>query len=163
ELYQRRLDERNAALARWTRRDRHVADARLLAFLTSILLALLIYRGAEISWAWVGAPTAILAVLVFCHEPIRCAGDRARRAVQFYSNGLARLDGRWAGRGTFGLEHLDIEHPYAADLDIFGNGSLFERLCTARTRAGEEALATWLLAPASAEAIRERHAAIVEL
>ena len=46
--------------------------------------------------------------------------------------------------GRQGLEYLDLEHPYAADLDLFGEGSLFERLCTARTRAGEETLASWL-------------------
>ena len=56
--------------------------------------------------------------------------------------------------GRQGLEYLDLEHPYAADLDLFGAGSLFERLCTARTRAGEETLASWLLAPATPETIR---------
>ena len=108
-------------------------------------------------------PGGVFVALVFSHEPIRRASDRARRAVEFYSKGLARLDGRWAGMGVTGLEYLDLEHPYAADLDLFGVGSLFERLCTARTRAGEETLASWLLAPASPEAIRERHAAISEL
>src|SRR5262249_7769442 len=41
--------------------------------------------------------------------------------------------------------------------------SLFERLCTARTRSGEETLASWLLAPATPEVIRERHEAVAEL
>ena len=100
---------------------------------------------------------------VLSHEPIRRAGDRARRAVDFYSKGLARLEGRWAGQGVQGLEYLDLEHPYAADLDIFGAGSLFERLCTARTRAGEETLASWLLKPATPATIRERHEAVAEL
>ncbi|HKI16828.1 MAG TPA: DNA mismatch repair protein MutS, partial [Isosphaeraceae bacterium] len=81
----------------------------------------------------------------------------------FYSKGLARLEGRWAGSGVSGLEYLDFEHPYAADLDLFGVGSLFERLCTARTRSGEERLSSWLLAPATPETIHERHVAISEL
>ncbi len=62
-----------------------------------------------------------------------------------------------------GDSFLDLNHPYAADLDLFGRGSLFERLCTARTRAGEETLAAWLLAPAAPESIAERHEAITEL
>ena len=94
------------------------------------------------------------------HEPISRAADRARRAVGFYAKGLARLDGKWAGTGVEGLEYLDFDHPYAADLDLFGRGSMFERLCTARTRAGEAMLASWLLAPAVPEEIDERHAAI---
>ena len=52
---------------------------------------------------------------------------------------------------------------YSRDLDLFGVGSLFELLCTARTRAGQETLAYWLLAPASPEVIRGRHAAVAEL
>jgi hypothetical protein len=162
-IYQRRLEDRNRALEVWTRRDRRVADARLGAFAVCIVLALLMYRGAGIRTLWLAVPGGVLIALVFCHEPIRRAADRARRAVQFYSNGLARLDGRWAGKGTAGLEYLDLNHTYAADLDLFGVGSLFELLCTARTRAGEETLASWLLAPASPEVIRDRHEAIREL
>jgi hypothetical protein len=162
-VYRRRLDERNRALERWSRRDRRIADARLVAFVVLIVLGFLMYRGARIDAWWLALPGTIFAALVFGHEPVRRAGDRARRSVQFYSNGLARLEGRWAGTGSPGLSYLDVEHPYAADLDLFGTGSLFERLCTARTRSGEDALASWLLAPTNPEAIAERHEAIREL
>jgi hypothetical protein len=161
--YGRRLADRKKAHARWTTRDRTVADARLAIFVVTIILAVVIYRGLVANPWWLAVPGGVLVALVFCHEPIRRAGDRARRAVEFYSKGLARLDGRWAGQGVKGLEFLDVEHPYAADLDLFGEGSLFELLCTARTRAGEEALASWLLAPAPVSLIRQRHAAVNEL
>src|SRR5262249_32396676 len=59
--------------------------------------------------------------------------------------------------------YLDLEHPYAADLDLFGPGSMFERLCTARTKSGEAVLAWWLLQPADAGEIAERHRAVEEL
>jgi DNA mismatch repair ATPase MutS len=52
---------------------------------------------------------------------------------------------------------------YAADLDVFGKGSLFELLCTARMRGGEETLATWLAAPASRSEIAARQEAVREL
>ncbi len=131
------------------RRDRRVADARLVVFAVGALPwpCLILPRAASSPW-WLAVPAAVFVALALSHEPIRRAGDRARRAVDFYSKGLARLEGRWAGPGVTGLEFLDLEHPYAADLDLFGEGSLFERLCTARTRAGEETLARWLLAPA---------------
>ncbi len=38
----------------------------------------------------------------------------------------------------------DDSHLYAADLDLFGRGSLFELLSLARTQPGEETLAAWL-------------------
>ncbi len=162
-VYRRRLDERNRALDRWTHRDRRVADARLAAFLVLIVIGILVYRGSIAHAWWLALPGAVLAALVLGHEPIRRAGDRSRRSVEFYANGVARLEGRWQGTGSAGLSYLNVEHPYAADLDLFGTGSVFERLCTARTRSGEDALASWLLAPASHETIAERHAAIREL
>ena len=162
-IYSRRLTERNKALALWTNRDRRVADARLVFFVAAVVLAFLIYRGVVTSPWWLAVPAGVFVALALSSEPIRRAGDRARRAVDFYSKGLARLEGRWAGQGVQGIEYLELEHPYAADLDLFGAGSLFERLCTARTRAGEEALASWLLAPAAPETIRQRHEAVSEL
>ena len=67
--------------------------------------------------------------LVVSHEPIsRVRIGRGEPSVS--TPGLARLEGRWAGTGVEGLEYLDVEHPYAADLDLFGGGSMFERLCS---------------------------------
>ena len=73
------------------------------------------------------------------------------------------------GKGRDGANFLDRlsqapeSHLYAADLDVFGRGSLFELLATTRTQAGEEALAAWLLAPAAPDVIRARQAAVREL
>ena len=104
------------------------------------------------SWRW-------------CSRTNRSAGRAIGPGGRWNSipKGLARLDGTWAGSGLTGQQFLEVDHPYAADLDIFGVGSMFERLCTARTRAGEAALARWLLAPAKPAEIGERHAAIAEL
>jgi len=162
-VYRRRLDDRKRALEKWTKRDQRVADLRLLSFVAAVVVGVVIYRGLSLSRWWLAVPAGVFVALALSHEPIRRAGDRARRAVDFYSKGLGRLEGRWAGLGVQGLDFLDLEHPYAADLDLFGQGSLFERLCTARTRAGEETLAQWLLEPATPEMIRERHVAVLEL
>src|SRR5262249_27868967 len=57
----------------------------------------------------------------------------------------------------------DENHPYAADIDLFGTGSLFELLCTARTRTGENTLAGWLLKGAAPAEVRARQEAVAEL
>jgi hypothetical protein len=67
------------------------------------------------------------------------------------------------GTGESGDRFADQTHPSAEDLDLFGKGSLFEMLSTARTRKGEEELAGWLLAPAPISEIRARQAAVDEL
>ncbi|MBI2435122.1 MAG: DNA mismatch repair protein MutS, partial [Candidatus Hydrogenedentes bacterium] len=55
------------------------------------------------------------------------------------------------------------DHPCAADLDLFGQGSLFQLLSLARTRVGAATLARWLLTPATPDVVRLRQCAVEEL
>ena len=74
--------------------------------------------------------------------------------VQSALSGMdTRLDDRWIGTGATGERFSEPAHPYAEDLDLFGRGSLFELLSTARTHVGEETLAEWLRTPASIDVI----------
>ena len=91
------------------------------------------------------------------------AREAAARAIAFYERGLARIEDRWAGTGETGERFRDPEHLYAQDLDLFGPASLFELLSIARTQAGEETLARWLLAPADTTAILARQQATEDL
>ena len=161
--YARRLEARRKALARQVGRERRIADLRLVVFLASLGLAGLVFVAERAATFWFVVPAVAFVLLVLAHERARRASHREARAAVFYERGLARVENRWAGTGETGGRFLDPEHPYAADLDILGVGSLFERLCTARTRAGEETLAAWLLQPARPETIAERHAAVIEL
>src|SRR6185436_6481098 len=61
---------------------------------------------------------AFLALAVW-HELTIRALTRAQAAVRFYSEGLARLEDRWAGTGETGERFRDSRHPYADDLDVF--------------------------------------------
>jgi hypothetical protein len=108
-------------------------------------------------------PIAAFVVLAVVHDQLIRAVAGCSRCIRFYEQGLARLDGSWHGKGVAGERFLEPSHPYARDLDLFGRASLFELLCIARTRAGEETLARWMLAPAAPEKVRERQAAAVEL
>jgi hypothetical protein len=116
-----------------------------------------------VSLFWGLLPAALLAALAVLHEHLLRLLERRRRAVRYYEKALARLDGKWAGNGEAGDRYLDPAHPYARDLDLFGKGSLFDLLCTARTHIGEDTLARWLLEPANPETVRERHEAVDEL
>jgi len=55
------------------------------------------------------------------------------------------------------------KHFYTADLDIFGNMSLFQLMNRAATRPGRTKLADWLSAPANKPVILERQAAAQEI
>jgi len=114
--------------------------------------------------AWLAAPVAAFIALAIWHETIVGRLRRAARAIRFYERGLARIEDRWAGSGNQGARFQDPEHLYAGDIDIFGKGSLFELLSTARTTVGEATLADWLTGMrAPADAIRQRQQAVTEL
>jgi len=161
--YTRRLELRRAAVTALARREQRVADLRLVLFGVGGLMAYLSF-GPHLFSAWLLIlPLLAFAGLVIFHDQLIQRKNRARRSVRFYEQGLARLEDRWAGTGVSGERFLEAAHPYAVDLDLFGSGSLFELLCTARTRAGEETLAKWLCAPATPAVIAARQAAVEEL
>lgn len=114
-----------------------------------------------INWIW--PAVVIFVVLTVVHEYTLRKLRRAQRAAGYFERGLARLANDWAGRGETGESYQQEEHPYALDLDIFGKGSLFELLSTARTRIGEDTLAGWLLKPAPPNTIFARQQAVDEL
>ncbi|MDZ7637507.1 MAG: hypothetical protein U5J83_04560 [Bryobacterales bacterium] len=95
----------------------------------------------------VAAALLLLVAVIVQHEMILRKVEEGRRRMQYWADGIDRLDDRWAGRGIPGNAFLEDHHLYAADLDLFGKGSVFELLCSARTALGERRLADWLLNP----------------
>lgn len=61
------------------------------------------------------------------------------------------------------MAYARSNHIYQSDLDILGEGSLFELLCTTRSDAGAERLASFLLDPPALEEARARQEAVKEL
>ncbi len=160
--YSRRLAERRSSLAEVEARSQRIWKYRRALFATIIALIVLGFIFSTAFWL-IPIPVAAFIALMAIHQRIHRTRDRLHRAVRFYERGIARLEDRWMGSGETGERFDDKSHPYAEDLDLFGKGSLFELLSTARTRAGEDRLADWLCAPASVEEIRARQQAVEEL
>jgi hypothetical protein len=170
--YQARLKDRRRVAGLLEKQSRRISNARLAAGIAAALTAFLVFGEVWISVWWLLLPIAVFAALVAAHARVEHRLERAQRAVQFYERGLARLEDRWIGTGAAltsaaltnaGERFRNPGHVYAEDLDLFGKGSLFELLSVARTRAGEDRLASWLLVPASRDEVSARHAAVREL
>jgi hypothetical protein len=102
---------------------------------------------------------------VFCACRIPAARRRYLRfdsLARYYESGLARLGREWDSLDE-GAEFAGREHEYANDLGLFGRGSLFQLLCSARTQGGRETLARWMKTPADAAEILLRQEAVTEL
>lgn len=160
--YTQRIEARRAALNQKLQESRKLWLARRL-LMAAIAVMIILAIDRHLSPWWIALPVVAFIALMAIHQRLLGEIDRLERAVKFYERGLARLEDRWAGTGETGEQFADKSHPYAEDLDLFGKGSLFELLSTARTKSGEEKLAAWLLAPASVEEIRARQAAVIEL
>ena len=88
---------------------------------------------------------------------------RLQRLREYYERGVERSEHCWQGRGEDGEEFTPSKHPYGRDLDLFGEGSLFELLCTVRTQIGQRRLASYLLDPPEPDEPLRRQQAIQEL
>jgi hypothetical protein len=159
--YLRRINERRAEAARQFQSFRKVGFVRLAFLAIGLILLWPVWSG--LSWWWLVIPAVVFIALGRVQARITEARLRCERGASLYERGLARLDDRWSGTGATGERFSEAAHPYAGDLDLFGRGSLFELLSTARTHVGEETLAEWLCAPASLDVVRARQDAVAEL
>jgi hypothetical protein len=160
--YRARLAGRQASFAALSRKDFWFSTARLGTFAAGLALAVAWWQG-WVQGFWLVLPVTAFAVLIQRHDRVLRARSAAQRAIYFYERGLGRIEDRWAGTGEPGGRFRDDRHLYANDLDIFGPGSLFELLSLARTRAGEETLASWLTYPAAPPEVSARRDAVTEL
>jgi hypothetical protein len=163
EEYGRRLNALLTEEVRYTRRSNAMGISKLTAIALTLLVALGLAKYDPGYLYVLIAPLAGIVVLFILHDRALRTLRRCKLRKAMYERGIARLEDRWAGTGQTGERFLDAAHPYARDLDLFGKGGLFELLSTARTRAGEETLARWLLTPAAVEEIVARHEAVAEM
>jgi ABC-type multidrug transport system fused ATPase/permease subunit len=160
--YDSRLATRRASLEVEQQRSRKIWIFRRIVFALILLSIVLAFEKVFAPW-WIALPIALFIALMAIHQRIHQARDRLERSVKFYERGIERIEDRWAGSGETGERFADKSHLYSEDLDLFGKGSLFELLCTARTSAGEERLASWLLAPAEIAEVLQRQEAVDDL
>ncbi|HKO00517.1 MAG TPA: DNA mismatch repair protein MutS, partial [Thermoanaerobaculia bacterium] len=152
--YAARLERHRADIARFTARERQISIARLIAIAAAIV--------AGYFWGWLMlVPVIAFVALVIAHEPAIAAKRRATAAAAFCERGIARMSNAWRGRGDRGAEFADDHHPFSGDLDLFGEGSLFELVSIATTSAGRRILAELFQSPRGD--VRERQQAVDEL
>ena len=162
-VYAERLERHSEELARRQRWDRILSNLRLLSFAIAAVVGWFAFGSQTVARGWTVPPTLVFIALLIAHDRVIQMRKRASRRADFYRAGIARLEDRWMGEGNSGEEWSEPGHPYANDLDLFGVGSLFERICTARTPVGQETLANWLKAQPSAQVTLARQSAVAEL
>jgi hypothetical protein len=163
EEYAERLKSRESRAAQHEKIHIGLGNIRLALVLAAALVGYLsVFHHSLPPW-WTAAPIGVFFVIAVYHSRVLEQLDLANRAVTYYRDGLARMTDRWLQLGDTGDRFTEPHHVYAADLDLFGKGSLFQLLSTARTRVGQETLAAWLLSPAATDTVLTRQGAVGEL
>ncbi len=161
--YRRRRDARRAEADRLYIHADRLGQWRMGLFLAGIGVAVIGGVFHKFS-PWWGLLALIPIAVLFVWAAHLTAHKRwFDRLTRYYDQGLKRLNGEWPGTGNRGERFLDPTHLCAADLDLFGRGSLFERVCTARTADGEARLAEWFTQLSSVNVVTARQQEVLDL
>ncbi len=157
ETYRRRLERTRRQMSSQRRLDRTFVRAR-----TGLFLALLVTgawligdRRAVFPFAVTGC---LLAATMIAHRPLMRRLRRSERLQRWYSSCLQRLTRHWRELPADGAPFLSADHPWSGDLDLFGPGSLFQKICECRTLPAQRLLASWMTEVPSADQVRRRQA-----
>lgn len=162
--YEGRIHALERTVAEGARRLRHYADARLAVFAAGVVLAVFAYRGSGAATAGFGLAAVVFVVLVRRHDALHDAQAFDEALLTLCRRYQARVNDAWHAFADTGAEFRDGEHPYSGDLDIFGQGSLFQWTGSVVTHLGRRRLAERLTAvPRPGAAIAADQAAVEAL
>lgn len=136
---------------------------RLLLFVAALVLCGAGYSGGD--WLLLGPGLGAIAVfflLVLLHAHTEAARDEARARAEVHARHQLRAGVRFLELPVPETRAVP-DHPYAADIDLTGPGSLVQRIDVSRTVLGERALVALLSEPVDRETIASRQAAVAEL
>lgn len=129
-----------------------------------LMLALLIVGITEIHWLlFLFFPVSFVFVsliLKFNKEKDRESFYKAVK--EMHEESVHRKNRKLKGFDT-GAEFIDPMHPFASDLDLFGEHSLFQMINHTVSRGGKSRLASWMKSPLKPKEAAEKQAALLEL
>jgi MutS domain V len=161
--YLNRLDSHLNTLSAKDLLHRKIGNAKLLAVIAAFFFGYSSFYRNLFPPLWLLFVIGVYLALALWHELVLRAKTRAATAADYYRKGIARMEDRWAGTGQTGERFRTEDHVYAEDLDLFGKGSLFELLSTARLPMGENRLAEWLRQPSPKPVVLARQELVAEL
>jgi len=103
-------------------------------------------------------------ILLRTHERLKKFEGIYRIYHDLYEKDKKRLEGKWREFPEKGEEFIDEDHRYSRDLDIFGQGSVFQWLNHTVSLTGKRQLAEFFLHPLETkEAVELRQGSLKEL
>lgn len=165
-IYERRSLAYEKLQEKQKRTANRLSNYRLMTVILGFAVSFVFYRTFN---SLIGITMGILTLILFGYLAIQHKRVRTQLKYSGILSGLnrkggERLTGEWVTFPDSGAEFKDENHPYASDLDLFGQASFFQWINSAQTPWGRETLAKMLRQPLKDPSeIVERQEAIAEL
>ncbi|MGZ5304386.1 MAG: hypothetical protein ACXWDO_09760, partial [Bacteroidia bacterium] len=162
QYYQDKTTHYEAIVKEQQKRINRIASLRLSVVVAILAISYFAYPQWEII-----AAVSIIGIIIFLflvkqHNKLFLEKTFASEHVLLFWEEIQRLDRNFDGLDA-GKDFIDGEHFYTSDLDIFGEGSIYQYISRAKTISGRQKLANWFRALPSNEEIIDRQSAVKEL
>ena len=163
-LFDNALHQEEQQQLYYKKQSKRLSLIRLLYFLGTLISIVYFANNRAMYAVFIVAIPApfLFGLIINRHNKIKLQLNLAANKVLLYQQEINRLklnlDGLEGGK-----RFLTPEHPYAHDLDVFGDHSLFSLINRSHTPTGQQTLANWLAYRSDPEAITTRQEAIKEL
>lgn len=147
------------------KRDKTIVLARTVIFLATVASFAI---GWDCNIHHLYIVTAILAMifvrLVNYHDDLKRRKSFLKSRLSVLNSYISRTKGTWRKRSNDGSVYLKNGRPQDVDLHIFGEGSIFQYLCAARTKRGRDRLAeAFSPEPPDFNEVRNRQRGVAEI
>ncbi len=161
--YTRRINNFQRTQKRLQRRIGFISLFRLIAFILAVAISAIVFK---YNWIWsVLSFVALISLFLFLvsrYSELISGKKYVSELIKINEEELLRLEWNYSSFDQ-GEEFIDSNHPCSGDLDIYGEGSLFQYINATSTSTGRKKLAGILSSPSQADTIRLNQAAIGEL
>ncbi|WP_424582891.1 MutS-related protein [Tunicatimonas sp.] len=163
-IYQTNKEKYQATVKSLASKLQELSWYRLVAFVFSVFLIVLFASEGAIALVLIVALFGGLgfAALMKRYNKTSYQKNQATFLAEVNEQEIQRLQNNLSLLPS-GQTFTKHDHPYVADLDVFGTHSLYRLINRATTESGRECLAEWLSEPATKEAIIARQEAVEEL
>lgn len=163
EAYQNKVEHYTTIFHKINKRYNSISILRLLSIFICLFLLFYYIKTNEIFYAVFAFLSFVgFLFLMRVHSRLSFQKDLATAILKLNRNEITYLK-REKIPFENGIEFNDFHHPYAYDLDIFGEHSLFQNINRTATFIGKKTLANQLLNLSPNETILENQEAINEL
>lgn len=164
ETYQKLVAEYKNKLAAVSKLNDRLVLWRTLSFIAASGLTVYGFTTEKLAYAAISLPLLVLFLwLVVKQQTVKEQLLYLNNLININQTALDRLAWKWTGFSNTGQRFADPGHPYTTDLNIFGQGSLFQYISCTTSYMGDQALAGLLDSRSGYEQILQRQQAVQDL